>query len=224
MSKRLIGILIFAVSFSTTKPCFSGYEVLWSGHPTYCSPSAPIDLSFCTGDFDADGSIELAMPDNGVVRIVDAVTGAEEATVTTAGFQACRVVAMDLDADRGPEIIAIGQNALFRVIDFVNVAAIPSSAAPIDSDAGSSIHPNPFNARAIVTYSILTQGRGSLDIYDSAGRLVRTLVSGSMEPGQRSVAWDGRDNEGQGLASGTYFYSLTLDGQILDKGKAVLLK
>jgi len=56
------------------------------------------------------------------------------------------------------------------------------------------------------------------------GRLVRTLLDSKVEPGKQSVTWDGRDNSGQVLSSGTYFYSLSLDGQVLDKGKAVILK
>jgi len=49
-------------------------------------------------------------------------------------------------------------------------------------------------------------------------------LDSKVEPGKQSVTWDGRDNSGQVLSSGTYFYSLSLDGQVLDKGKAVILK
>jgi flagellar hook assembly protein FlgD len=53
---------------------------------------------------------------------------------------------------------------------------------------------------------------------------VRTLVDGKVEAGKQSVVWDGRDNAGQTVPSGQYFYTLSLDGKVLDNSKAVILR
>ena len=44
-----------------------------------------------------------------------------------------------------------------------------------------------------------------LVIYDVAGRLVRRLASGPMDPGSYTVLWDGTDDRGQTVAPGVYF-------------------
>ena len=69
--------------------------------------------------------------------------------------------------------------------------------------------PNPFNPLTVVRYDVPKDGeRVSIKVYDVEGRLVRTLVDGPQTAGERRVAWDGRDNRGQNVASGIYFYRL----------------
>lgn len=52
----------------------------------------------------------------------------------------------------------------------------------------------------------------TLRIYDVSGRLVRTLVEGPQEAGQKTVTWNGRDDRGRNVASGVYFYRLQAPG------------
>ena len=47
-----------------------------------------------------------------------------------------------------------------------------------------------------------------LVIYDDRGRLVRTLHSGTQRAGSSTVDWDGRDDSGSPVASGSYSYAL----------------
>lgn len=57
-----------------------------------------------------------------------------------------------------------------------------------------------------------TGGEMRLEIFDVAGRHVRTLVDGRQEPGRRHVAWDGRNAHGERVASGVYCCRFTADG------------
>ncbi len=85
----------------------------------------------------------------------------------------------------------------------------------------SQNYPNPFNPLTTITFQIqaLENSPGeksgvrqvSLDVYDTRGRKVRTLVRDALPPGERSVIWDGRGDSGEVLASGAYFYRLTVD-------------
>jgi len=71
--------------------------------------------------------------------------------------------------------------------------------------------PNPFGPSTSITYSVPAgrEGRVTLAVYDTAGRVVRTLVD-SVEPaGTHVAAWDGRDRSGARAASGVYFYRLS---------------
>jgi hypothetical protein len=69
--------------------------------------------------------------------------------------------------------------------------------------------PNPFKDRTQIQYSIPSSGHVELRVYDSAGNLVRTLLSGDESAGIHTEYWDGRDDSGRELASGVYFSRLS---------------
>ncbi|HER42965.1 MAG TPA: T9SS type A sorting domain-containing protein [Candidatus Eisenbacteria bacterium] len=70
--------------------------------------------------------------------------------------------------------------------------------------------PNPFNPTTTISFVVPDGGANvSLKIYDSAGRLVRTLVNGYETSGTREVTWYGENDQGQPVSSGVYFYQLT---------------
>ena len=73
--------------------------------------------------------------------------------------------------------------------------------------------PNPFNPETWIPYQLETSANVTLHIYDTTGGIVRTLHLGFKPQGfymTRSTAayWDGRNNMGEQVASGVYFYSL----------------
>lgn len=70
-------------------------------------------------------------------------------------------------------------------------------------------YPNPFNPVTTIKYELPEQTRVELNVYDSAGRLITTLLDSEMEAGQHTVQWDG-----SGVASGTYIYRLEAAGEI----------
>ena len=62
-----------------------------------------------------------------------------------------------------------------------------------------------------------------LTIYDSRGHTVRTLVDGPVTAGRHDIQWDGTDDNGSPVASGSYFYRLRIGNETLTK-RMVLLK
>jgi hypothetical protein len=68
--------------------------------------------------------------------------------------------------------------------------------------------PNPFNPLTEIQYSLASEGRTELSIYNVSGRLVRTLVASPQPVGEYQVIWNGRDNQGRSVASGVYVYRL----------------
>jgi hypothetical protein len=84
--------------------------------------------------------------------------------------------------------------------------------------------PNPFNPTTTISFVVPDGGADvSLHIYDSAGRLVRTLVNGHEPSGTREVTWSGNNDQGQPVSSGVYFYKLTAPSFSTTK-KMVLLR
>jgi len=72
--------------------------------------------------------------------------------------------------------------------------------------------PNPFNPATKLRFSLPVDSEVTLDLYDVAGRRIRSLVGGPLRAGRHEVAWDGQDDAGRNVASGTYFARLTAAG------------
>lgn len=86
--------------------------------------------------------------------------------------------------------------------------------------------PNPFNPSTEISYSIpvsLASSRIVLEVCDVLGRRVRSLVNENNGPGEYRVTWDGKNDKGEELASGAYFFRLITDKKTLTR-KAILLR
>ena len=75
-------------------------------------------------------------------------------------------------------------------------------------------YPNPFNPETWIPYHLATDAKVTLTIYDVRGTVVRELVLGHQPAGvyqskHRAAYWDGRNHQGEPVASGVYFYTLT---------------
>ena len=83
--------------------------------------------------------------------------------------------------------------------------------------------PNPFNPATKISYFIPENEFVSLVIYSVDGRVVKTLVSGQQSLGRYEVFWNGEDNNGRRVASGTYLYGLKA-GPFTELKKMTLVK
>ena len=84
-------------------------------------------------------------------------------------------------------------------------------------------HPNPFNPSTTIRYYMPERGAVTLSIFDVTGRLVKRLVDEHQERGPHSITWEGLNDEGAGVASGIYFYRMTVGKETISR-KMVLLK
>jgi len=98
------------------------------------------------------------------------------------------------------------------------------STPPPARPALSQNRPNPFNP--VTTIRLAVPGPGAAQVtvrvYDVAGRLVATLLSGRVDPGYHDVRWDGRDDRGAPVSSGIYFCRAEIDGTVLARKMALL--
>src|SRR5262245_43268663 len=65
--------------------------------------------------------------------------------------------------------------------------------------------PNPSRADVRMTLELPSPSGVDAGIYDLAGRLVRSLRSGSLSAGRHTLSWDGKDESGRSVAAGVYF-------------------
>lgn len=79
---------------------------------------------------------------------------------------------------------------------------------PVPSVPRSALHPNepnPFNPVTRIRFELDRPGRVRVEVYDLAGRLVRTLIDAHRDQGLHDVTWDGRAADGSRVGSGMYF-------------------
>ena len=89
-------------------------------------------------------------------------------------------------------------------------------------------YPNPFNPETWIPYHLANSSDVQITIYDTRGSVVRQLNLGHQREGyytnrSRAAYWDGRNDIGERVASGIYFYQLQAD-QLSFLGKMVILK
>ena len=87
----------------------------------------------------------------------------------------------------------------------------------------SQNYPNPFNPTTEIEFALPTNSHVTLSIFNVLGQKVKSLVNADLDAGYKSVIWDGSDDSGVNVASGTYFYVLKAGDKSFTK-KMTMLK
>lgn len=95
-------------------------------------------------------------------------------------------------------------------------------------------YPNPFGNDALsratgtpgttIEYALTQNAPVELRIYNIRGQLVRTLISREQNAGKQLTRWDGRDDTGLSLSSGTYLYRLKIGNEVIATKRLLLVK
>ncbi|MBK7107422.1 MAG: T9SS type A sorting domain-containing protein [Ignavibacteriae bacterium] len=83
--------------------------------------------------------------------------------------------------------------------------------------------PNPFNPSTKIEFTVLKRSRISIKIYNINGQLVKELLNEEKNSGDYIIMWDGQNEIGTKVASGTYFYQIKA-GDFTQIKKMLLLK
>ena len=111
------------------------------------------------------------------------------------------------------------------VIDSVPTAVTQpgdESALPLTFSLSQN-YPNPFNPSTAIDYSLPTASIVELAVFNQLGQRVAALADGLQTAGDHRVYWNGRDDDGNPVASGVYLYRLTA-GDFTQSRKMLLLK
>ena len=84
--------------------------------------------------------------------------------------------------------------------------------------------PNPFNPSTVIKITTDKISKGVLNVFDVNGSSIVTLHNGLLLPGETFVTWDGRDQLGKIVATGTYIYSLFIDGKFRESNTMIFIK
>ncbi len=106
---------------------------------------------------------------------------------------------------------------LDRVLDVVEddrVPVAPPPATPALAVALGAPFPNPFTAAVSVGFRLNRGAHVRVDVFDVAGRRVRTLLDRELAAGDQVAGWNGEDETGRPTAPGIYFYRFQADRQV----------
>jgi hypothetical protein len=102
-------------------------------------------------------------------------------------------------------------------------ASTTPEAVPVQPCILHHNFPNPFNPVTTISYNLAAAGDVQLQVYNTRGQLVKTLVAEHQDAGEHSVTWFGGDDAGNRTGSGIYFYRIQT-GTFTDTKKMILLK
>ena len=166
---------------------------------------------------------------DGVVSILDLILTARAIGNTTApsapggeaeGLDAAMIEAWIAQArleDDGSLAFKEG----IEVLENLLASLIPKETALLAN------YPNPFNPETWIPYQLAESAEVTLTIYDMNGQLVRRIAVGNQAAGMytsrnRAAYWDGRNQLGEFIASGLYFYTLTANNFMATRRMMVL--
>ena len=118
---------------------------------------------------------------------------------------------------------AIGQESPLASLFDAFLSGSGKLVALPDSPQLAQNAPNPFNSQTVLSYFLPAAGPVRLDVFTLTGQRVAVLQQGPQQAGYHRLHWDGRDNTGRSLASGTYLYRLMTDETVLTR-KLTLLR
>ncbi len=83
-------------------------------------------------------------------------------------------------------------------------------------------YPNPFNPSTTISFEIPDESQVKLAVYSSNGELVKTLLNEQKSAGKYTVVWDSKNNSGEKVAAGVYFYRLSSKDFVQTKSMLLL--
>ena len=158
-------------------------------------------------DVDVNGDGEVDIFDLTIVaRRIGDTTNAAAPAIGTDSVDAATIEAWIAQAR-----LADDGSIVFRQ-GIKNLEALLASLIPRETSLQPN-YPNPFNPETWIPYQLATPAEVTLTIYDMNGGVVRRLDVGHQAAGlyqsrSRAVYWDGRNQRGESVASGLYFYTL----------------
>ena len=160
-------------------------------------------------DVNNDGKVDV----DDILAVIAALDAAAAPALTQEDIEPGSLQASDVrqwlrDA-KAANVDPAGIAALERLL-----AALTRVEAPPEKTVLLANYPNPFNPETWIPYQLSEAAEATVTIHSSDGKLVRTLELGQMPAGaysdkERAAYWDGRNAQGEPVASGVYFYTLT---------------
>lgn len=176
------------------------YEYSWHAEAV----KAGYDLDLIIDQVQTNGPIFTMPVDVGITTVAGdtlVILWVDEASDTFSVTLSAQPTAVELDPD----------NWILNTAEEIPFAGI-GERVRVASDVRLERNvPNPFADMTTLRYSVPRSQRVRLELFNSSGQKVVTLLDETVPPGWGEAVWDGRDQRGRAVAPGTYFCRLTAD-------------
>lgn len=173
---------------------------------------------------------EIVPKNNGTMRLVGTSVGLYS-TESTSGsttwikespeiLGSSIVTMMDYRPGDGRLAIATHGNGIY-IVNITDFKPLTSKEEDVSTFEILTAYPNPFFQNTEIQYALPEDGEVRIDILDSNGALINTILWGPQYAGTNTVTWDGNNAAGTSLANGIYFYRVQYEGQS-QSGRLVL--
>ncbi len=201
------------------------YEPTWAEHPSWLAgldlSATAVNAAYLNGDFLPDLVLKL---DSTITAYLNVGTSnnpifqsAPEVFQSIHGYNIQYFEMADLDGDVDDDII-VNNNGTFVFIKNESVVGVYSDVERLPAGYTLSSHPNPFNARTTIAYTLPAPVDASISVYDITGRRIAVIDGGPRSMGPHSSVWDAAH-----FPSGVYFARLEA-GERSQTIKLILLK
>lgn len=165
----------------------------------------------------------LVPDDPGIMGVVTL----PDSTALACAFQVDELVKIDTASGSVLKRYQVGDGPAHLAVSHVEI----SSDLTSDVESGTPIrrlalfqnYPNPFNSTTLIRFGLSSRCQVKIEIFNVLGQRIKTLIDEKLGPGLREVSWDGKDNRGQRLTSGIYFYKMKTR-EVSQSRKMLLLK
>ncbi len=171
--------------------------------------------------------------DNPWYYLVVAKSDEENVLISNAGETATYTAALGVEMQPDWNLEDLHAVAIIQdwdsleILQAAQVNLYPTNVNDPAVPAEISLHqnfPNPFNPSTTISFSIAqTSSFVNLEIFNTKGQKVKTLVNERFSSGQHSIIWNGTDDNGNPVSSGIYFYKLRA-GRYASTKKMILMK
>jgi hypothetical protein len=199
---------ILTVEGVATDPITDGLNLAISGGDGADNQAAPSEIAASgTGS-----SVIFNYPTKGLPAAVKVDKNGYKLVYFAFGFEA-----ISASVDRA--------NLAGAVYDWlVAVGSVDGEVPVVNAGSGLRCYPNPFNPSVTIAFAVPRAASARVNIFDVTGRQVVSIPLEVASGGPASVEWDGRDANGQSVASGMYTCLVSIDGGPAMTEKLVLLK
>ena len=110
----------------------------------------------------------------------------------------------------------------YQYLEIIEDTLLIGMNNPSNFEYEFSNYPNPFKDNTIFKYVLFSKSNVQLTIYDINGKLVKVLLDESLNHGEKHIVWNAQNENGNDVASGTYFSRLIINGKIEGEHKLIL--
>lgn len=193
------------LAFANNIYVYNGSGEMMEGFPI--TVENDVKAAMLVTDIDLDGDMEL---------------------LASSGYPGNNMYLWDLEYAYNEESIQwgmFGQNPQHTGLFLLDEGTGISQDEKTPSGYSTSNYPNPFNSSTTISFSVPKKSLFvNLEIHNSTGQKIRTLVNKKLNAGKYQAVWDGTDDSGKAVGSGIYFYQLKTGNNFSKTKKMLFLK